>query len=309
SRSAAFLVRAARGGHNRAMTEGASQRPGGPGRRRATLLQLELPCETLDEVRAKHPELRSRRFHLRTDQPKPLDSVLLIDVRLAGGGPCCRASRVGERAQGEPDPGMPLCRLAADDAGRELIAWRGGAPPPPLRDATQGEAPEMPRAGGGARPAGRRDEAGQRPAEPPEDGSELVDPFAAFEAAAAAVDRMVEEPGSPEPAPAGTVWDVVNAPPLPAPPPARIAPPPPPPPLPAGKRLGAVQLVTRAVPVKPLPPEPALEAFEEPTPELQPSDFEAPAHEMVFEPGDLEPAIEPAEPQPAQAEPAIEAQP
>ena len=51
------------------MTEGASQRPGGPGRRRASLLHVELPCATLDEVRARHPELRSRRFHLRTDQP------------------------------------------------------------------------------------------------------------------------------------------------------------------------------------------------------------------------------------------------
>ena len=61
------------------MTEGASQRPGGPGRRRASLLHVELPCATLDEVRARHPELRSRRFHLRTDQPKSLDSVVLVD--------------------------------------------------------------------------------------------------------------------------------------------------------------------------------------------------------------------------------------
>src|SRR5215470_2956082 len=102
---AGFLVGVARDGHNRPMTEGGSQRPGGPGRRRATLLQLELPCETLDEVRAKHPELRSRRFHLRTDQPKPLDSVLLIEARLAGGERCFRASSVVERVHAAPEIG------------------------------------------------------------------------------------------------------------------------------------------------------------------------------------------------------------
>ena len=49
------------------MSDGGSQRPGGPGKKRASALQLELPCATLDDVRARHPELRSRPM-----RPHPL---------------------------------------------------------------------------------------------------------------------------------------------------------------------------------------------------------------------------------------------
>ena len=282
------------------MTEGASQRPGGPGRRRASLLHVELPCATLDEVRARHPELRSRRFHLRTDQPKSLDSMVLVDACLAGGAPCFRASSVVERVHGAPETGMTLCLLAADDTGRELIAWMGGAPPPPLKD-VQSEAVASPRSEEAARPGARPGSA--RPvAREPEDGSELIDPFAAFEAAAAAVDRVVEEP--PRASPAGNDWSVVNA---PLPPDESAAPPPPaaprsaPVPPPAqGKRLGAVQLVTRAVPVTPLPPEPdAPELAEEP-----PSAFEV-ADPAPPEPETAVPETPAAEEPPAE-EPQIE---
>ena len=197
------------------MGEGGSQRPGGSGRKRASVLQLELPCATLDEVRARHPELRSRRFQLRTDQPNPLDTVLVLDARLAGGAHCFRATSVVERVHGGPEPAMTLWLLAADDAGRELVAWMGGAPPPPLKESA-GEAQRAPDA---------------------------------------------------------------SAPPIPArPPPSRA----PDPPALAAKRLGAVQLVTRAIPVTPLPPEPAV-------PEL-PAEDAPPAFELD-PPAAPEPAV------------------
>src|SRR4051794_12325860 len=117
------------------MSDGGSQRPGGPGKKRAAALQIELPCATLDEVRARHPELRSRRFLVRTKDVKPLDTVIRIDLKLQGGAPCLRATSVVERVQTEPEPAMTLWLLAADDPGRELIAWMGGSPPPVLKEA------------------------------------------------------------------------------------------------------------------------------------------------------------------------------
>ena len=260
------------------MSDGGSQRPGGPGRKRASVLQLELPGATLDDVRARHPELRSRRFQLRTDEPKPLDTVLVLEARLTGGMHCFRATCVVERVHGAPEPGMTLWLLAADDAGRELVAWMGGTPPPPLKE-SPGEAPrapDTPRAPGpGAQPGGGATVV----AEQPDDGSDLFDPFAAFEAAAAAVDRVMDEPAPAQPAPAA-----------PPPPPARA----PDAPAPAAKRLGAVQLVTRAIPVTPLPPEPAV-------PELPAED--APPEFELKRPVAQEPAVAPAlepEPPPAQ---------
>src|SRR5882762_8227192 len=229
------------------MSEGGSQRPGGPGRKRASVLQLELPCATLDELRARHPELRSRRFQLRTGEPKPLDTVVRVDARLSDGTHCFSATSIVERVHPEPDRGMTLQLLAADDAGREVVAWMGGSPPPLLKEAP-GAAPSPPET---PRSATAQPGVGQTLiVEQPDDGSELFDAFAAFEAAAAAVDRVVDE------APAARTnaddWTVVNAPP----------PAPPAPPRPAAKRLGAVQLVTRAIPVTPLPPEPARPAEE-----------------------------------------------
>jgi molecular chaperone DnaK len=292
------------------MSEGGPQRPGGSGRRRASALQLELPCATLDDVRAQHPELRSRRFLFRTDAPKPLDTVVQLEVRLEDGKHCFRGTAVVERVHGAPEPGMTLWLLAADDAGRELVAWMGGSPPPLSKDAP-GEAPRSQESAGHApQPGSDRTPT----AEESDDGSDLVDPFKAFEAAAAAADRAVDGPPSPPP----------RAPPDPPPPPPRAAPDPPPPPRappdppppppraspdpppqPPGKRLGAVQLVTRAVPVTPLPPEPAApEPAEESPPELE---LEPPAPAGPEPVESLDPPV-PPQPIPA-ARPAEPAQP
>src|SRR5712664_378160 len=307
------------------MTEGGSQRPRGPGRRRASVLQLELPCATLDEVRDRHPELRSRRFQLRTDEPKPLDTMLVLDVRLAGGTPCFRATSVVERVHGAPEPGMTLWLLAADDAGRELVAWMGGAPPPPLKESA-GEAPrapDNPKAPGPEAQTGPGGTAAQQL----DDASDLVDAFAAFEAAAAAVDRVVEDPAPAQPARA--------APPRPPPAPA-VAPPAAParapnPPAPAAKRLGAVQLVTHAIAVTPLPPESGVPelaaedsppAFEldppgppepavasEPEPEMPLAEELPAAVEAAAQEGYALPAEEPAPPEEEQPAPLVERPP
>ena len=250
------------------MGEGGSQRPGGPGRKRASVLQLELPCATLDEVRARHPELRTRRFLLRTGEPKALDTVVRIDATLSDGTHCFSAASIVERVHPEPDRGMTLWLVAADDSGRELVAWMGGPPPPLLKEAPGAapRAPETPRAAGPAQPGG-----GQTLIkEQPDDGSDLFDPFAAFEAAAAAVDRAMDEsPAAPRP---------------------------------AAKRLGAVQLVTRAIPVTPLPPEPApAELDPAPAPEPARADLDAePAPEPA--PVELDP---PVQPEPAAAAPPV----
>ena len=250
------------------MGEGGSQRPGGPGRKRASVLQLELPCATLDEVRARHPELRTRRFLLRTGEPKALDTVVRIDATLSDGTHCFSATSIVERVHSEPDRGMTLWLVAADDSGRELVAWMGGPPPPLLKEAPGAapRAPETPRAAGPAQPGG-----GQTLIkEQPDDGSDLFDPFAAFEAAAAAVDRAMDEsPAAPRP---------------------------------AAKRLGAVQLVTRAIPVTPLPPEPApAELDPAPAPEPARADLDAePAPEPA--PVELDP---PVQPEPAAAAPPV----
>ena len=254
------------------MGEGGSQRPGGPGRKRASVLQLELPCATLDEVRARHPELRTRRFLLRTGEPKALDTVVRIDATLSDGTHCFSATSIVERVHPEPDRGMTLWLVAADDSGRELVAWMGGPPPPLLKEAPGAapRAPETPRAAGPAQPGG-----GQTLIkEQPDDGSDLFDPFAAFEAAAAAMDRAMDEsPAAPRP---------------------------------AAKRLGAVQLVTRAIPVTPLPPEPApAELDPAPAPEPARADLDAePAPEPA--PVELDP---PVQPEPAAAPPVAPAPP
>src|SRR5712664_834469 len=255
------------------MTEGGSQRPRGPGRRRASVLQLELPCATLDEVRDRHPELRSRRFQLRTDEPKPLDTMLVLDVRLAGGTPCFRATSVVERVHGAPEPGMTLWLLAADDAGRELVAWMGGAPPPPLKESA-GEAPrapDNPKAPGPEAQTGPGGTAAQQL----DDASDLVDAFAAFEAAAAAVDRVVEDPAPAQP--------------------ARAAPPRPPPAPPAFELD------------PPGPPEPAVAS--EPEPEMPLAEELPAAVEAAAQEGYALPAEEPAPPEEEQPAPLVERPP
>src|SRR5207237_5776633 len=263
-----FLLAIGRDGQNRHMSEGGSQRPGGLGKKRAAALQIELHCATLDDVRAAHPELRSRRFLVRTKDVRPLDAVVRLDVKLAGGAHCLRATSVVERVQTEPEAAMTLWLAAADDAGRELIAWIGGTPPPLLKES--------------ADPARAAEPAPPAPA--PDDDSELADMLSAFEAAAAAADRAVEEPKKqadkptkpkappPPPPPPAKAAPAAKAAPSPAkadptpaakavpsrstktaPPPPKTPPAPPPPAHP--QKLGAVQLVSRAVPAQPADPE------------------------------------------------------
>jgi molecular chaperone DnaK len=219
------------------MSEGGSQRPGGLGKKRAAALQIELPCSTLDEVRAKHPELRSRRFLVRTKDVRPLDTVIRLDVKLSGGAHCLRATSVVERVEPEPDPGMTLWLLAADDAGRELIAWMGGNPPPVMKDSSPEAGRTAEAATTGPQPDASAKAQATGPQDPGEDESELIDPFTAFEAAAAAADRAVEdpkkvadEPKKPVDAPKKKATEKskkAKTPPAPPPPP-KTAPPPPP---------------------------------------------------------------------------------
>ena len=138
------------------MTGGTSGRPpggGAPGRKRGALaLQVKLACATLDAVKARYPELRERRFVLRTKQLWPLDTLVRLDARLATGAPCFQAVAVVERVTGggaEPATLM-LGIVAMDDAGRELVAWMGGKPPKPMREA--GEAAKNPAPAGPTAP-------------------------------------------------------------------------------------------------------------------------------------------------------------
>ncbi len=132
------------------MSGGTSDRPpggAGSGKKRGALtLQLKLACATLDAVKARYPELRDRRFVLRTKQSWPIDTLVRLDARLSTGAPCFQAVAIVEKVTGggaEPATLM-LGIVAMDDAGRELVAWMGGKPPKPLRDA--GEAAKLPAA-------------------------------------------------------------------------------------------------------------------------------------------------------------------
>jgi molecular chaperone DnaK len=101
---------------------------------------LKLPCATLDEVKARHPELKSRSLFVSTSQPLAMDTVIRLKTQLSDGTACFRAAAVVERVQGPGGPpgsapGMMLSLLRMDDAGRELVAWMGGKPPALLTDA------------------------------------------------------------------------------------------------------------------------------------------------------------------------------
>jgi molecular chaperone DnaK len=102
---------------------------------------VKLPCATLDEVRARHPELSSRLFLLRTATPRPVATAIRLTATLSDGKHCFRANAVVEKVvqPGEPaergGPGMSLWLARMDDPGRELIAWMGGQPPPLLKPA------------------------------------------------------------------------------------------------------------------------------------------------------------------------------
>jgi molecular chaperone DnaK len=90
----------------------------------------------------RHPELRTRRFFLRTRAPKPVDTPIRLSTALSDGRHCFRANAVVEKvyAAGEAaergEPGMLLFLMRMDDPGRELVAWMGGQPPPLLKPAS-----------------------------------------------------------------------------------------------------------------------------------------------------------------------------
>ncbi len=122
-------------------------------------LQVKLPCATLDEVRARHPELGSRLFLLRTANPRPVATAIRLTATLSDGKHCFRANAVVEKViqPGEPaergGPGMSLWLARMDDPGRELIAWMGGQPPPLLKPAAaDGSGGAPPVAPGSAKP-------------------------------------------------------------------------------------------------------------------------------------------------------------
>jgi molecular chaperone DnaK len=98
---------------------------------------VKLACATLDQVKAKFPELRDRRFVLRTRQSWALDTLVRLETRLSDGTPCFHATAVVERVDpaGPDAQAMTLALIAMDDAGRELVAWLGGKPPRALREA------------------------------------------------------------------------------------------------------------------------------------------------------------------------------
>src|SRR6202048_546376 len=112
--------------------------PGGGGRKRAAFaLHLKLPCATLDAVKDRYQELRARRLVVRTQKPRPIDTLVRPDARLSNDPPCFRAVGVVESLD-SAGTSMTLALVAMDDAGRELVAWMGGTPPRPLReDASQ----------------------------------------------------------------------------------------------------------------------------------------------------------------------------
>src|SRR6266850_3773950 len=156
-------------------------------------LQVKLPCATLDEVRARHPELSSRLFLLRTANPRPVATAIRLTATLSDGKHCFRANAVVEKViqPGDPaergGPGMSLWLARMDDPGRELIAWMGGQPPPLLKPAAadgSGEAAKAPPA---------------KTAPPPEPAAEKPAPVAPASSAAkpAAAARSPVPPATP----------------------------------------------------------------------------------------------------------------
>ena len=118
--------------------------PGGS-KKSGVALQVKLPCAILDDVRTRHPELSTRRFFLRTANPRPIETPIRLIATLSDGKHCFRANAIVEKvhAAGEGpvrDPGMTLWLARMDDPGRELVAWMGGQPPPLLK---QPAAPEV----------------------------------------------------------------------------------------------------------------------------------------------------------------------
>jgi molecular chaperone DnaK len=123
--------------------------PGGS-KKSVLALQVKLPCATLDDVRTRHPELSTRRFFLRTGNPRPVETPIRLTATLSDGKHCFRANAIVEKThaseEGGRDPGMTLWLARMDDPGRELIAWMGGQPPPLLMQPAAPEASPPPAA-------------------------------------------------------------------------------------------------------------------------------------------------------------------
>src|SRR5205823_2247991 len=118
--------------------------PGGS-KKSGVALQVKLPCAILDDVRTRHPELSTRRFFLRTANPRPIETPIRLIATLSDGKHCFRANAIVEKvhAAGEGpvrDSGMTLWLARMDDPGRELVAWMGGQPPPLLKQPAAPEA-------------------------------------------------------------------------------------------------------------------------------------------------------------------------
>src|ERR1700682_6590627 len=134
-----FLGRARPAPDNAAVPGNGPADPSSKGPKKSGLgLQVRLPCATLDEVRARHPELSSRLFLLRTASLRPVGTPIRLTATLSDGKHCFRANAIVEKVvqPGEAaeagEPGMSLWLARMDDPGRELVAWMGGQPPPLL---------------------------------------------------------------------------------------------------------------------------------------------------------------------------------
>jgi len=117
----------------------------GGSKKTGVALQVKLPCATLDDVRARHPELSTRRFLLRTATPRPVETPIRLTALLSDGKHCFRANAIVEKVHqagespGRSEPGMTLWLARMDDPGRELVAWMGGQPPPLLKQPAAAE--------------------------------------------------------------------------------------------------------------------------------------------------------------------------
>jgi len=120
--------------------------PGAPARgQRGTIVRMKLRCDTLDDVRARHPELKRARFTFRTKQERPVGTPVRLEASLRSGVPAFTAMGTLEalRGAGTEAPTWTLAFGAMDEPGRELVAWMGGTPPrelegtpPPAASAT-----------------------------------------------------------------------------------------------------------------------------------------------------------------------------
>jgi molecular chaperone DnaK len=175
--------------------------PGGS-KKSGVALRVKLPCATLDDVRTRHPELSTRRFYLRTANPRPVETPIRLTATLSDGKHCFRANAIVEKvhAAGEGpvrDPGMTLWLARMDDPGRELVAWMGGQPPPLLKQ------PAAPEAAPGPPPPAPPPPAAAKKAAPTSDT--LPPPKSARPAP-----KPPPPPPTPKAAPAGSAKTIVE---------------------------------------------------------------------------------------------------